>query len=305
VRRSGAGQLAFNFAEPPPPPTWAAHDALAARAARASRDALTERAARERREEFARVVAAADAEVELRAAHPERLGAHAATSDATGASGAPPATTARAPLPPPQQLLLLGMHRTTAPAVRATMPLDAPAASWAAAGVGAEAYDAAPAPPGVWRPRRSGDRDCDGNAAFAFASVKTPPGTRREAILAASPRDGEAVAARNPLRVVPPPRGPSGGRAAAAGAEAGDESGDDDSGAGSGTDARARVAASAAAGLCVICLTAPASHVCVPCGHQCGCGECLEIVRLASRQCPLCRARIATVVRVFAAGASS
>jgi len=57
------------------------------------------------------------------------------------------------------------------------------------------------------------------------------------------------------------------------------------------------------AGGCVVCMDAPASHVCVPCGHQCGCGDCLTAMRRGAHGCPVCGAHVAEVVRVFAAGA--
>ena len=46
---------------------------------------------------------------------------------------------------------------------------------------------------------------------------------------------------------------------------------------------------------CVVCLTEPQSHVFIPCGHMCCCGACAE--KLTS--CCICRAAIASCVRVF------
>ena len=66
----------------------------------------------------------------------------------------------------------------------------------------------------------------------------------------------------------------------------------------------ADAAAASAAGLCVICLDAPATHLCVPCGHQCGCGRCLGLVRRSAGSCPICRSHVSSVVHVFVAGSA-
>ena len=54
---------------------------------------------------------------------------------------------------------------------------------------------------------------------------------------------------------------------------------------------------------CVICLDAPADFLVVPCGHQCGCEDCLLVVQQDSGRCPICRADIVAIQRVFAASA--
>ena len=54
---------------------------------------------------------------------------------------------------------------------------------------------------------------------------------------------------------------------------------------------------------CVICLDAPADFLVVPCGHQCGCEDCLLTVQQASGSCPICRADMVAIQRVFAAAA--
>jgi len=51
-------------------------------------------------------------------------------------------------------------------------------------------------------------------------------------------------------------------------------------------------------GDCVVCLETPASHVVVPCGHQCLCQGCAPQVTL----CPVCRSDIQQCMRVFASG---
>ena len=55
---------------------------------------------------------------------------------------------------------------------------------------------------------------------------------------------------------------------------------------------------------CVVCLDAPADHLVLPCGHQCGCAACLETIRGSGSRgavCPMCRSRIEGIVRVYAA----
>ena len=44
--------------------------------------------------------------------------------------------------------------------------------------------------------------------------------------------------------------------------------------------------------VCCICYDNPATHVCVPCGHQCGCRRCLEQCR---GSCPICRRNIEVI----------
>ena len=57
---------------------------------------------------------------------------------------------------------------------------------------------------------------------------------------------------------------------------------------------------------CVVCVDAPADHLVLPCGHQCGCAACLEEIRGSGARdtavCPICRSRIEGLVRVFATG---
>jgi len=60
----------------------------------------------------------------------------------------------------------------------------------------------------------------------------------------------------------------------------------------------------AARGLCVVCLDAPATHLCVPCGHLCGCSGCLGLLSRSSGACPMCRAHFTSFVHVFVAGAA-
>lgn len=46
---------------------------------------------------------------------------------------------------------------------------------------------------------------------------------------------------------------------------------------------------------CVICLEAPADHICVPCGHACLCDLC----RPPTHVCPLCSRKIDSVLKVY------
>jgi ribosomal protein L44E len=56
----------------------------------------------------------------------------------------------------------------------------------------------------------------------------------------------------------------------------------------------------AASSSCVICLDAPVEGACVPCGHMCGCMECLNEVIAKKWGCPVCRAKINQVIRLYA-----
>ncbi|WCJ24055.1 hypothetical protein M5689_006041 [Euphorbia peplus] len=51
---------------------------------------------------------------------------------------------------------------------------------------------------------------------------------------------------------------------------------------------------------CVICLDAPVEGACIPCGHMAGCMSCLKEVKAKKWGCPVCRAKIDQVVRLYA-----
>ncbi|KAH9764354.1 putative E3 ubiquitin-protein ligase XBAT35 [Citrus sinensis] len=51
---------------------------------------------------------------------------------------------------------------------------------------------------------------------------------------------------------------------------------------------------------CVICLDAPVEGACVPCGHMAGCMSCLNEVKAKKWGCPVCRANISQVIRLYA-----
>lgn len=51
---------------------------------------------------------------------------------------------------------------------------------------------------------------------------------------------------------------------------------------------------------CVVCWDAPAEGVCIPCGHLAGCMECLSEIKAKNWGCPVCRAPIEQVIKVYA-----
>lgn len=53
------------------------------------------------------------------------------------------------------------------------------------------------------------------------------------------------------------------------------------------------------AGQCSICLDAPPDAVCVPCGHVAGCLSCLTEIKSENWGCPVCRAKIDQIVKLY------
>ncbi|PON98669.1 Cdk-activating kinase assembly factor [Trema orientale] len=51
---------------------------------------------------------------------------------------------------------------------------------------------------------------------------------------------------------------------------------------------------------CVICLDAPVEGACIPCGHMAGCMSCLNEIKTKKWGCPVCRAKIDQVIRLYA-----
>lgn len=51
---------------------------------------------------------------------------------------------------------------------------------------------------------------------------------------------------------------------------------------------------------CIICMDAKKDSVCVPCGHNAGCFECLSTVKSTAGTCPVCRAELQQVIRLYA-----
>jgi adenylate kinase family enzyme len=54
--------------------------------------------------------------------------------------------------------------------------------------------------------------------------------------------------------------------------------------------------------LCVVCMVEEADGVVLPCGHLCGCEPCLNILLNSGATCPICRAHMNSVVKVFQSG---
>lgn len=57
---------------------------------------------------------------------------------------------------------------------------------------------------------------------------------------------------------------------------------------------------SSGASSCIICYEAPIEGACVPCGHMAGCMSCLNEVKGKNWGCPVCRAKIDQVIRLYA-----
>ncbi|GMH20888.1 hypothetical protein Nepgr_022730 [Nepenthes gracilis] len=51
---------------------------------------------------------------------------------------------------------------------------------------------------------------------------------------------------------------------------------------------------------CVICWEAPVEGACIPCGHMAGCLPCLKEIKAKKGVCPVCRANIDQVIRLYA-----
>ncbi|XAR57433.1 hypothetical protein NMG60_11025576 [Bertholletia excelsa] len=61
-----------------------------------------------------------------------------------------------------------------------------------------------------------------------------------------------------------------------------------------------RIEDGSASSSCVICLDAPVEGACIPCGHMAGCMSCLNEVKGKKWGCPVCRAKIDQVIRLYA-----
>ena len=53
-------------------------------------------------------------------------------------------------------------------------------------------------------------------------------------------------------------------------------------------------------GSCVVCWEAPVDGACVPCGHMVSCKPCLLEIESKQGTCPVCRAKIDKVLRIYA-----
>ena len=49
---------------------------------------------------------------------------------------------------------------------------------------------------------------------------------------------------------------------------------------------------------CPICITNIKTHIIIPCGHKCICGDCSDKI-LTTKMCPICRSDIATIIKVY------
>ncbi|XP_042473079.1 probable E3 ubiquitin-protein ligase XBOS34 [Zingiber officinale] len=61
-----------------------------------------------------------------------------------------------------------------------------------------------------------------------------------------------------------------------------------------------KAGSSSTSSCCVICLDAPVEGACIPCGHMAGCMSCLKEIESKQWGCPVCRAKIDQVVRLYA-----
>jgi hypothetical protein len=53
------------------------------------------------------------------------------------------------------------------------------------------------------------------------------------------------------------------------------------------------------ASLCVICMTDMADVALLPCRHMCLCFECSKTLRTQTNKCPICRAKILNLIRIY------
>ncbi|CAI8603113.1 unnamed protein product [Vicia faba] len=59
------------------------------------------------------------------------------------------------------------------------------------------------------------------------------------------------------------------------------------------------ISAGGSSSTCVICLDAPAEGACIPCGHVAGCMSCLNEVKTKKWGCPVCRAKIDQIIKLY------
>eukprot|EP00249_Psilotum_nudum_P017283 c26249_g1_i3 orf=1404-2441(+) len=53
-------------------------------------------------------------------------------------------------------------------------------------------------------------------------------------------------------------------------------------------------------GLCIVCWDGPAEGACIPCGHMASCMNCLSEISTKNWGCPVCRASIQEIIKVYA-----
>mmetsp|Transcript_77330 Transcript_77330/g.125477 ORF Transcript_77330/g.125477 Transcript_77330/m.125477 type:complete len:112 (-) Transcript_77330:481-816(-) len=78
------------------------------------------------------------------------------------------------------------------------------------------------------------------------------------------------------------------------GEDGGGAAGARDNGAGS-----SGAVADAAVNECVVCMESEKSHILVPCGHQCVCKVCAVNLVSTKQACPVCRAPVSQVIKVY------
>jgi Zinc finger, C3HC4 type (RING finger) len=52
-------------------------------------------------------------------------------------------------------------------------------------------------------------------------------------------------------------------------------------------------------GLCSICIEKGVEGACIPCGHMAGCMRCLQKIKETGGECPICRAKIVWIVKLY------
>lgn len=53
-------------------------------------------------------------------------------------------------------------------------------------------------------------------------------------------------------------------------------------------------------GMCSICIEKLVEGACIPCGHMAGCMGCLQKIKESGGECPICRAKIVWIVKLYA-----
>ena len=67
-----------------------------------------------------------------------------------------------------------------------------------------------------------------------------------------------------------------------------------------GTTSKTKVEEGDDSSSCVICWEAPVEGACIPCGHMAACMTCLNEIKAKKGFCPVCRAKILQVVKIYA-----
>ncbi|KAF2292714.1 hypothetical protein GH714_027238 [Hevea brasiliensis] len=67
-----------------------------------------------------------------------------------------------------------------------------------------------------------------------------------------------------------------------------------------GTSVTSDVKDGAGSSSCIICWESPIEGACIPCGHMAGCMACLSEIKAKKGVCPVCRAKISQVIRLYA-----